>query len=72
MQTTLFQVLTEETPNIDEIRIMLEFNNYIIPPSYTNENIIPNIIDNVFAGEWILTIPEVLLILNYLKEKHRQ
>jgi hypothetical protein len=69
MQTTLFQVLTEETPNIDEIRIMLEFNNYIIPSSYTNENIIPNIIDNVFAGEWILTIPEGIINIKLFKGK---
>ena len=70
MQTTLlFQVLTEETPNIDEIRCMLESKNYIIPPSYTNENIIPNIIDNVFAGEWILTIPEGIININLFKGK---
>lgn len=50
-----FTVLTEETPNIDEIRIMVQFQKYELPLSYTNDNIIPNIKDNVFSGEWNIT-----------------
>ena len=64
-----FNVLTEEIPNIDEIRLMLAFQGYRIPESYTNKNIITTIQENVFTGEWSIITPEITVYIKLFKGK---
>jgi len=60
MQPT-FIVLTEEKPNIDEIRLMLEIIDYKIPTSITNLDIRPKIIGNKFEGYMILEFNHIVI-----------
>lgn len=41
-----FTVLTEEYPNIDEIKLMLHMIDVYMPDSISNDSIIPNITSN--------------------------
>ena len=49
---TRFIILTEESPNIDEIRLMLKLIDCIVNPSYSNKHIIPVIQNNIFSGKF--------------------
>ena len=50
-----FNVLTEEYPNIDEIKLMIKLCGYKIPLTFTNKDIKPKIKNEEnrkFNGEW--------------------
>lgn len=72
--TTTFTVLTEELPNIDEIRLMLNLVGKQIDDSITNNSIIPNIVtDNegkrLFKGVWHLNVNNLYITINLFKGK---
>lgn len=66
-----FTVLTEEIPNIDEIRVMMKMISHDIPYSTTNSDIIPNIVhdDNgmIFKGEWCLKYDIFVITIKLFK-----
>jgi hypothetical protein len=67
-----FCILTEETPNIDEIRIMLALVGCFIPSTVNNKNIVPIISlsslgRQTWAGEWSLTMPDFTISIKLFK-----
>lgn len=68
-----FTVLTEEAPNIDEIKVMLKSIGEIIPDTISNKNIISNITTdkkgNMFKGEWNLKVNNLNINIKLFKGK---
>jgi hypothetical protein len=63
-----FTVLTEETPNIHEIRILGDCKEgYNIPKEYTNKNIILDIENNIFKKKWTLSTPKYIINIRLFK-----
>lgn len=69
-----FNVLTEEYPNIDEIKLMLSMIDVNMPDSISNDSIIPNITSNTegkkkFKGVWTIKLDDLLIIIKLFKGK---
>ncbi len=68
-----YTVLTEEAPNIDEIKVMLKSIGEIIPDTISNKNIISNITTdkkgNMFKGEWNLKVNNLNINIKLFKGK---
>lgn len=69
-----FTVLTEEYPNIDEIKLMLHMIDVYMPDSISNDSIIPNITSNTegkkkFKGVWTIKLDDLLIIIKLFKGK---
>jgi len=72
--TQTFTVLTEEPPNIDEIKLMLSMIDVIIDKSISNKFIIPSItIDTEgkkkFKGIWTLKVDDLIITIKLFKGK---
>ena len=77
--TRNFTILTEETPNIDEIKLMLNVVGVNIPTSSSNDDIIPNITHKVmpdvggkkirkkFKGVWSLEFDDLIITIMLFK-----
>ena len=73
--TRNFTILTEETPNIDEIKLMLSAVGVNIPTSTSNDDIVPNITYKVmpavggqkirkkFKGVWSLDVDDLIITI---------
>lgn len=69
-----FTVLTEENPNIDEIKLMFAVIRVNIPDSISNDSIIPNITSNtegkkMFKGVWTLELDDLIITIKLFKGK---
>ena len=69
-----FTVLTEEYPNIDEIKLMLSMIGVNMPDSISNDYIIPNITSDTegkkrFKGVWTLEVDDLLITIKLFKGK---
>jgi hypothetical protein len=69
-----YNVLTEEIPNIDEIRLMFKMIGETIPMSLSNDDIIPKITTDSqgkknFEGIWILEVDDLFVTINLFKGK---
>ena len=65
-------VLTEEYPNIDEIRLMIELCGYKIPLTFTNKDIKPKIKNEEnrkFNGEWEIIGKSIKVNIKLFKGK---
>ena len=67
--TQTFTVLTEEYPNIDEIKLMLSMIGVDMSDSISNDSIIPNITSDTegkkkFKGAWTLEVDNLVIIIN--------
>ena len=80
--TRNFTILTEETPNIDEIKLMLSEVGVNLPTTTSNEDIVPNITDHIvksticgekirkkFKGVWSLEVDDLILTIMLFKGK---
>jgi len=73
--TKTFTVLTEENPNIDEIKLMLSMiDDVIIPHTISNDFIIPNITSDSegkkkFKGVWTLEVDDLIITIKLFKGK---
>ena len=72
--TQTFTVLTEETPNIDEVKLMLSMIGVNIPDSISNDLIIPNITSDTenkkkFKGMWTLEVDDLIINIKLFKGK---
>ena len=72
--TRTFAVLTEETPNIDEVKLMLSVIGVNIPDSISNDFIIPNITSDTedkkkFKGVWTLEVDDLIITIKLFKGK---
>jgi len=72
--TRTFTVLTEETPNIDEIKLMLRMISVNIPDTISNDFIIPNITYETdgkkkFKGVWTLEVNNLIITIKLFKGK---
>jgi hypothetical protein len=77
--TRNFTILTEETPNIDEIKLMLKAVGVNIPTSTSNDDIVPNITYKVmpavggkkirkkFKGVWSLEVDDLIITIMLFK-----
>ena len=69
-----FTVLTEEYPNIDEIKLMLRMIDVYMPDSISNDSIIPNITSNTegkkkFKGVWTIKLDDLIITIKLFKGK---
>jgi hypothetical protein len=69
-----FTVLTEELPNIDEVKLMLRTVGENIPDSISNKSIIPHITDDkegkkMFKGVWYLKLDNLIITIKLFKGK---
>lgn len=69
-----FTVLTEENPNIDEIKLMFAMIGVNIPDSISNDLIIPKITSDtkgkkVFKGVWTLELDDLIINIKLFKGK---
>lgn len=69
-----FTVLTEENPNIDEIKLMFAMIGVNIPDSISNDSIIPNITSDtegkeMFKGVWSLELDDLIITIKLFKGK---
>ena len=69
-----FTLLTEEQPNIDEIKLILSFIDKKIPDSISNYDIIPTIITNTegkkkFNNMWTLKVNDLIINIELFKGK---
>jgi hypothetical protein len=72
--TRTFTVLTEENPNIDEVKLMLSMIGVNIPDSISNDYIIPNITSDTegkkkFKGVWTLEVDDLIITIMLFKGK---
>tara|TARA_B110000285_G_C15064016_1_gene584033 strand:- start:152 stop:1510 length:1359 start_codon:yes stop_codon:yes gene_type:complete len=72
--TRTFTVLTEENPNIDEVKLMLSMIGVNIPDSISNDFIIPNITSDTegnkkFKGVWTLELDDLIITIKLFKGK---
>ena len=72
--TQTFTVLTEENPNIDEVKLMLSMIDVNIPDSISNDYIIPNITSDSegkkkFKGVWTLEVDDLIITIKLFKGK---
>ena len=72
--TQTFTVLTEENPNIDEVKLMLSLEGVNIPDSISNNFIIPNITSDSkgkkkFKGVWTLEVDDLIITIKLFKGK---
>ena len=69
-----FTVLTEENPNIHEIKLMFDMIGVVIPESISNDSIIPKITCDTegkkkFKGVWTLEIDNLIITIKLFKGK---
>jgi len=70
-----FTVLTEENPNIDEVKLMFAMIDVNIPDSISNDFIIPNITSDtegkkkMFKGVWTLEVDDLIITIKLFKGK---
>jgi hypothetical protein len=69
-----FTVLTEENPNIDEVKLMFDLIRVNIPDSISNDSISPNITSDtegkqMFKGEWTLELGDLIITIKLFKGK---
>ena len=70
-----FTVLTEENPNIDEVKLMFAMIGVNIPDSISNDFIIPNITSDtegkkkMFKGVWTLEVDDLIITIKLFKGK---
>ena len=80
--TRNFTILTEETPNIDEIKLMLSEVGVNLPITTSNEDIVPNITYDIvksticgkkirkkFKGVWSLEVDDLIITIMLFKGK---
>lgn len=68
-----YTILTEEPPNICEIKVLFHNIGVNIPDSISNDNIIPNISHTegkkMFEGVWTLTVNDLIITIRLFKGK---
>ena len=70
--TRHFTILTEETPNIDEVKLMLSMIGVYIAASISNDSIIPDINSDTegkkeFKGVWRLKVDDLIITIKLFK-----
>tara|TARA_Y100000389_G_scaffold133816_1_gene131318 strand:+ start:138 stop:1499 length:1362 start_codon:yes stop_codon:yes gene_type:complete len=72
--TQTFTVLTEENPNIDEVKLMLSMIGVNIPDSIYQTTLLPNITSvsegkQKFKGVWTLEVDDLIITIKLFKGK---